>query len=107
AMAPGVTGTGSNLGNTATASPDNFGTEVDPNINAAGKRYETNFYYVDGSPVNVVSMGGTIVIQPEPDTVSEMKITAVDFSADVGRGSGAIVQVFTKSGSNQFHGNLS
>jgi hypothetical protein len=107
AYAPGVTGTGVDMGNTATATPDNFGTEVDPNINAAGKRYEMNFYYVDGSPVNVVSMGGTIVIQPEPDTVSEMKITAVDFSADVGRGSGAIVQVFTKSGTNQFHGNLS
>lgn len=107
AIAPGVTGTGADLGNTATATPDNFGTEVDPNINAAGKRYETNFYYVDGSPVNVVSMGGTIVIQPEPDTVSEMKITAVDFSADVGRGSGATIQVFTKSGSNRFHGNLS
>lgn len=107
ALAPGVTGTGIDMGNTATATADNFGTEVDPNINAAGKRYETNFYYVDGSPVNVVSMGGTIVIQPEPDTVSEMKITAVDFSADVGRGSGAIVQVFTKAGDNQFHGTLS
>ncbi len=78
AIAPGITGTGTDLGNTATATADNFGTEVDPDINAAGKRYETNFYYIDGSPVNVVSMGGTAVIQPEPDTVSEMKITAVD-----------------------------
>jgi len=100
AIAPGITGTGTTLGNTATATADNFGTEVDPDINAAGKRYETNFYYIDGSPVNVVSMGGTAVIQPEPDTVSEMKITAVDFSADVGRGSGAIVQIFTKAGEN-------
>ena len=44
---------------------------------------------------------------PEPDTVAEMKVTASSFPADKGVQSGALIEIFTKSGTNKFHGSLS
>lgn len=106
-LAPGVVGSAAFAGHTASGFSDDFDTENDPAIFSAGQRYETNYYYIDGTPVNVISMGGAAVVNPEPDTIAEVKINSADFSADVGRQSGAIVQLFTKSGTNQFHGTLS
>jgi hypothetical protein len=107
ALAPLLTGTGTHSGGTATFSNDNYGTEISPTINAAGQRRETNEYHLDGSLITLVSMGGVVVVDPAPDTVAEMKVTAADFSADRARFSGALIQVFSKPGTNKFHGTLS
>jgi hypothetical protein len=107
ALAPGVTGTGAAGAGTPTLGTDNFGTELQPQINAAGQRVENNQYELDDSNIVVVSRGGAVYVSPEPDTIESMRISAADFSADRGRSSGASVQTFTKSGTNQFHGTLS
>ncbi len=107
ALAPLITGNGEHTGGTATFSVDNYGTEISPNINAAGQRLETNEYHLDGSLITLVSMGGVVVIDPAPDTVEELKVTASDFSADRARFSGALIQVFSRSGTNRIHGTLS
>src|SRR5262249_11947064 len=44
---------------------------------------------------------------PEPDTVQEIRVAANSYSAEKGRYSGALIEVFTRSGTNQFHGTLS
>ena len=43
---------------------------------------------------------------PNPDAVQEFSIQASTFDAQYGRGVGGVVNVVTKSGTNQFHGSL-
>jgi hypothetical protein len=106
-LAPGVIGNGAPNGGTPTLGTDSFGTELQFNINAAGQRQENNDYQLDGTSIVVSSRGGAAYVSPEPDTVQAVKVQAADFSADKGRFSGALVQTFSRSGTNAFHGLVS
>src|SRR6202008_1619182 len=46
----------------------------------------------------------SIVLRPAVEAVRKFKIQTNLYSADIGRNSGAVVDVITKSGSNSFHG---
>ena len=108
-LAPGISGSGA-FGGGATGSGslgnDSFASEPGFQINSAGQRQEANEYQVDGSSVNGNSRDGIANITPEPDVVEAMRVTAATFAADKGRESGALIQVFTKSGTNRFHGSV-
>jgi hypothetical protein len=109
-LAPGVTGLGDASGSIASAGSqgtNSFSTEAGFQINAAGQRQDANEFQVDGTTVNGDSRDGVVNITPEPDTVAEMKVTAATFSAEKGLQSGALIELFTKSGTNRFHGTLS
>lgn len=109
-LAPGVTGLGDASGNISAAGSvgtNSFNAEAGFQINAAGQRQETNEYQVDGTPVNGNSRDGVVNITPQPETVQEMKVTASAFSAEKGRQSGALIEIFTKPGANRFHGMIS
>jgi hypothetical protein len=109
-LAPGITGLGSASGNISAAGSEgttNFASEAGFQINAVGQRQESNEYQVDGTTVNSASRDGVVNISPEPDTVAEMKVSAVSLSADKGRESGAFIEIFTKPGTNNIHGSLS
>jgi len=109
-LAPGVTGLGDASGSIASAGSqgtNSFNSEAGFQINAAGQRQDTNEFQVDGTNVMSTSRDGVVNITPEPDTVAEMKITSSAFSAEKGRQSGALIEVFTKPGTNKFHGTLS
>jgi hypothetical protein len=109
-LAPGVTGLGDASGSISAAGSIGvtpFASEAGFQINAAGQRQEANEFQVDGTTVNGNSRDGVVNITPEPDTVAEMKVTASSFSADKGRQSGAFIEIFTKPGTNAFHGSLS
>ena len=47
--------------------------------------------------------GGTLIV-PDLDSISEFRILTNNFDAEYGNYSGGIVNVVTKSGTNQFHG---
>jgi hypothetical protein len=109
-LAPGVTGLGDASGSISAAGSIGvtpFASEAGFQINAAGQRQEMNEFQVDGTTVNGNSRDGVVNITPEPDTVAEMKVTASSFSADKGVQSGALIEIFTKAGTNKFHGSLS
>jgi len=109
-LAPGVTGSGLPSGGalgSGSNNNDSFEQEQGYQLNAAGQRQEANEYDVDGSTVNSASRDGVVNLAPEPDFVQSMRISGATFDAAKGRYSGAWVQVFTNSGTNQFHGTLS
>jgi Carboxypeptidase regulatory-like domain len=109
-LAPGVTGLGGSFGGASSSGSqgtNSFNAEPGYQIIAAGQRQEDNEYQVDGSSVDGNSRDGITNLTPEPDTVAQMKVSTDVFSADKGRQSGALVEVFTKPGTNQFHGDLS
>jgi hypothetical protein len=109
-LAPGVTGLGGSFGGAASSGSqgtNSFNAEPAFQIIGAGQRQETTEYYVDGTSVSGNSRDGITNITPEPDSVSQLKISTNTFSADRGRQSGALIEVFTKAGTNNFHGSLS
>ena len=106
-LAPGVTGSGQLYGSGSANFQDSFQNEPGYQINAAGQRQEQNEYDVDGTSVNGNSRDGIANLTPEPDTIQEIRVSANSFSAEKGRNSGALIEVFTKSGTNQYHGTMS
>ena len=74
-------------------------------INTAGNREETVNYMINGITINNL-VSSAILFQPSISTVQEFKIDNTSFSAEYGQSSGAIVNVATRSGTSQFHGEL-
>ena len=109
-LAPGVTGLGGSFGGASSSGSqgtNSFNAEPGFQIIGAGQRQETNEYEIDGTSVNGNSRDGITNLTPEPDSVAQMKVSTDVFSADKGHQSGALIEVFTKSGANAFHGTLS
>jgi hypothetical protein len=69
----------------------------------AGNRETSVNFMVNGINLNDLS-NSQVTFQPSINTVSEFKVDNSTFSAEYGRNSGAIVNVSTRSGSNQLHG---
>jgi hypothetical protein len=70
-----------------------------------GQRDDTNYFQLDGvSDVNME--GSTLLAKPNIDSVTEFKIQTSNYSAEFGRSAGSIVNVVTKSGTNDYHGTL-
>ncbi len=72
-------------------------------FDTAGNREDTNNFQVNGINLNDMTQN-QITFQPSINTTSEFKIINSTFSAEYGRSSGSIVNVSTRSGTNQFHG---
>lgn len=100
-LTPGMTG-----GGVVTAGNDNYTNEYAINLNAAGLRQEENGYQIDDGYTNTPSRGGSTSISPNPEIVQSMDVRTNNFDAQKGRNGGASVNVYTVSGSNQFHGNI-
>ncbi len=69
----------------------------------AGNRETSVNFMVNGINLNDLS-NSQVTFQPSINTVSEFKVDNSTFSAEYGRNSGAIVNVSTRSGGNDFHG---
>ncbi len=74
-------------------------------VSVNGGRTRANNFSVNGGDANDQFVN-TPTIQPAPDAVEEFRVITNTFDAEYGRNSGSVVNVITKSGSNQFHGNL-
>ncbi|HEX4650688.1 MAG TPA: carboxypeptidase-like regulatory domain-containing protein, partial [Granulicella sp.] len=71
----------------------------------AGNREDSVNFQINGINLNDLSQN-QITFQPSINTTSEFKINNSTFSAEYGRSSGSIVNVSTRSGTNQFHGEV-
>src|SRR5437660_11959620 len=72
-------------------------------FNTAGNREDTVNFMITG--VNLKDPAqNQITFQPSINTVSEFKVDNSTFSAEYGRNSGAIVNIATRSGANDIHG---
>ena len=104
AVTPGVVGVGTRLAGEAPGGlPDNFGTQT-PQISANGRSYTGNVVMVDGMNVTSPVQNGNIILAPIPDAVQEATLQTNSWSAEDNLGSSILIQVTTKSGTNQFHG---
>ncbi len=74
-------------------------------IRVNGNRGVENNLTIDGGNNNEVAVGGSIGGQPRPDAVQEFRLLTSNFEPEFGRNTGAIINVVTKSGGNDFHGN--
>src|SRR5205814_2897259 len=74
-------------------------------INTGGNRKETVNYMVNGITLNNLTFS-SISFQLPINTIQEFKLDNSTFSAQYGESSGAIVNIATRSGANEFHGEL-
>jgi hypothetical protein len=75
-----------------------------PVVTVNGNRYRGNNYVLDGSMDTNPNNTGEPAIVPSLEAVEEAQVQTGNFSAEFGRGNGSVVNLRTKSGSNEFHG---
>ena len=71
-----------------------------------GSRERNNNFMLDGVDNNDTSVPGIPggVLSANPDSTREFRVITNNFNAEYGRNTGAIIDVVTKSGTNDFHG---
>ena len=74
-------------------------------VSVNGGRGRANNFSVNGGDANDLSVG-VPAIQPSPDAIEEFRVLTSGFDAEHVRNSGSVVNVVTRSGSGQFHGDL-
>jgi hypothetical protein len=74
-------------------------------LNTAGNREDTVNFQINGITLND-QVNNILNFNPPLTSIREFKIDNSSFSAEYGRNSGAIVNVATRSGTQEFHGEL-
>jgi hypothetical protein len=74
-------------------------------VSVNGGRGRSNNFSVNGGDANDQFVN-LPTVQPSPDSIQEFRVLTNTFDAEYGRNSGSVVNVVTKSGTNQFHGNM-
>jgi outer membrane receptor protein involved in Fe transport len=92
--------------------PDNgrvgggVGLDSDTAASVNGAQSNQNIFLVDGVYNEDNGSAANLLVTPSVDSLAEFKILRNNYSAEFGSGSGAIVNIVTKSGTQQFHGDL-
>src|ERR1700726_2684122 len=96
-LQPGVQ---SQIGNSLFYGSDKAGV-----VTVNGGRGRSNNYSVNGGDGNDLFVN-LPAVQPSPDSIEEFRVITNNFDAEFGRNSGAVVNVVTKSGTNNLHGSF-
>ena len=82
-----------------------YGSDSAGAVSVNGGRSRANNFSVNGGDANDTFVN-LPTVQPTPDAIEEFRVISNTFDAEYGRNSGAVVNVVTKSGTNQWHGNV-
>src|SRR5580698_8789138 len=82
-----------------------YGSDSPGAVSVNGGRGRSNNFSVNGGDANDLFVN-LPTVQPTPDSIQEFRVITNTFDAEYGRNSGSVVNVVTKSGTNQFHGNM-
>ena len=76
-------------------------------VSVNGSRERNNDFLLDGVDNNDTSVPGGLggIASLNPDATEEFRVITNNFMPEYGRNNGAIVDIVTKSGTNQLHGN--
>jgi hypothetical protein len=72
-------------------------------FNISGNREEAVGFHVNGVSTNNLTFG-SLIFEPPLDSIEEVKIDSSGLPAEYGHVSGAVVNIATRAGSEQFHG---
>jgi hypothetical protein len=75
------------------------------NFQIGGGQANQNDTYLDGAPVTINNIHLTSLV-PTQDSIQEFKVQTNNSPSDFGRFSGGVINLTTKSGSNEFHGSV-
>src|SRR5712692_3174586 len=95
-VSPFAAGTGGNIV---------YGSDQTGAVSVNGGRGRSNNFSVNGGDANDQFVN-LPAVQPTPDSIEEFRVLTNTFDAEYGRNSGSVVNVVTKSGTNQFHGDV-
>src|SRR5438067_12166047 len=73
-------------------------------VSVNGGRGRANNFSVNGGDANDMFVN-LPTVQPSPDSVEEFRVLTNSFDAEYGRNSGSVVNLITKSGTNNFNAN--
>src|SRR5271170_2733710 len=96
-LQPGVTGVG--------GSDLFYGSDQAGAVSVNGGRGRSNNFSVNGGDGNDLFVNAP-GIEPSPDAIDEFRVITNTFDAEYGRNSGAVINVVTKSGTNDIHGSI-
>jgi len=71
----------------------------------AGGRGNNSNYLIDGGTAQNLTLGvATLSFDPPVESMQEFNVAISNYSAELGRTGGGVIQMTTKSGTNDFHG---
>lgn len=77
-----------------------------PVVTVNGNRYRGNNYVLDGAINTNPNNSGEPALVPSLEAIEEAQVQTGNFSSEFGRGNGAVINLRTKSGTNELHGRL-
>jgi len=83
----------------------NIGAAPTSGLNVSGQRGRSNLVNVDGADATDNSVNG-VRSTVSQEAVQEFQIITNSYAAEYGRAAGGVVNIITRSGSNQFHGDV-
>jgi hypothetical protein len=83
----------------------NLGAAPTSGLNMSGQRARSNLVNVDGTDATDNSVNG-VRSTVSQEAVQEFQIITNNYAAEYGRASGGVVNIITRSGSNDFHGDV-
>jgi hypothetical protein len=84
------------------------GTGLDSHVDVSvnGNQSNANMWTIDGVNNMDVGSNATLLVFPSIDSIAEFRVERNSFSAEYGQAQGAVINLVTKGGGNDFHGNL-